>query len=49
MDEKILAVYGLSIDILHARGHAEDPQQPMSDAGVITTAYGQKTHAASRA
>jgi hypothetical protein len=30
-------VYGLSTDILHAIGHAEDPQQQMSDAQVITT------------
>jgi hypothetical protein len=37
MDEKILAVYGLSADILHAIGHAEDPQPQMSDAEVITT------------
>ena len=37
MDEKILAVYGLNADILNAIGHAEDPQQQMSDAEVITT------------
>jgi hypothetical protein len=37
MDEKILAVYGLSADILNAIGHAEDPQPQMSDAEVITT------------
>jgi Transposase DDE domain len=37
MDEKILAVYGLSADVLNAIGHAEDPQQQMSDAEVITT------------
>jgi hypothetical protein len=37
MDDKILAVYGLSADILNAIGHAEDPQQQMSDAEVITT------------
>jgi hypothetical protein len=32
-----LAVYGLSADLLHAIGHAEDPQRQMSDAEVITT------------
>jgi hypothetical protein len=37
MDEKILAVYGLSADILNAIGHAEDPQPQMRDAEVITT------------
>ena len=37
MDDKILAVYGLSADILTAIGHAEDPQPQMSDAEVITT------------
>jgi hypothetical protein len=37
MDDKILAVYGLSADILQAIGHAEDPHQQMSDAEVITT------------
>ena len=37
MDDKILAVYGLSADILSAIGHVEDPQQQMSDAEVITT------------
>ena len=37
MDEKILALYGLSADVLNAIGHAEDPQQQMSDAEVITT------------
>jgi len=37
MDDKILAIYGLSTDILNAIGHAEDPQQQMSDAEVITT------------
>ena len=37
MDDKILAVYGLSADLWHAIGHAEDPQQQMSDAEVITT------------
>src|ERR671923_1262748 len=37
MDEKIVAVYCLSADVLNAIGHAEDPQQRMSDAEVITT------------
>ena len=37
MDDKILAVYCLSADILNAIGPAEDPQQQMSDAEVITT------------
>jgi hypothetical protein len=37
MDDKILAVYGLSADILHAIGHAEDPPQQLRDAEVITT------------
>jgi Transposase DDE domain len=37
MDDKILAVYGLSADILNAIGHAEDPQQQLSDAEVMTT------------
>jgi Transposase DDE domain len=37
MDDKILAIYCLSTDILNALGHAEDPQQQMSDAEVITT------------
>jgi hypothetical protein len=37
MDDKILAVYCLSADILQALGHAEDPHQQMSDAEVITT------------
>jgi hypothetical protein len=37
MDDKILAVYGLSADVLNALGHAEDPQPQMSDAEVITT------------
>ena len=37
MDDKILAIYCLSTDILNAIGHAEDPQQQMSDAEVITT------------
>jgi hypothetical protein len=34
---KILAVYGLSADVLNAIGHAEDPQPQMSDAEVMTT------------
>src|ERR687896_1170665 len=37
MDDKILALYCLSADLLNAIGHAEDPQQQMSDAEVITT------------
>jgi hypothetical protein len=37
MDDKILAIYCLSADILNAIGHAEDPQQQLSDAEVITT------------
>ena len=37
MDDKILAVYGLSADILNAIGHAEDPPPQMNDAEVITT------------
>ena len=37
MDDKILAVYGLSADILNAIGHAEAPQPQISDAEVITT------------
>jgi hypothetical protein len=37
MDDKILAVYGLSADLLNAIGHAEDPQPQMSEAEVITT------------
>jgi hypothetical protein len=37
MDDKILAVYGLSADVLNALGHAEAPQPQMSDAAVITT------------
>jgi hypothetical protein len=35
MDDKILAVYGLSADILNAIDHAEDPQPQLSDAEVI--------------
>jgi hypothetical protein len=38
MDEKILAIYCLCADVLQALGHAEDPQQKMRDAEVITTA-----------
>jgi hypothetical protein len=37
MDDKILAVYGLRAEILHAIGHAEDPQPQMSDAEIMTT------------
>lgn len=39
MDEKILAISCLCADFLQALGHAEDPQQKMSDAEVITTAF----------
>jgi hypothetical protein len=38
MDEKILAIYCLCADFLQALGHAEEPQQKMSDAEVVTTA-----------
>jgi hypothetical protein len=38
MDEKILAIYCLCADLLQALGPAEDPQQQMSDAEVMTTA-----------
>jgi hypothetical protein len=37
MDDTILAVDGLSAEILPALGHAEDPHQQLSDAEVITT------------
>ena len=37
MDDKILAVYCLSAEVLIAIGQVEDPQQQMSDAEVITT------------
>ncbi len=37
MDAKILAIYGWCADRLQAISHAEDPQQQMSDAEVITT------------
>ena len=40
MDDTILAVYGLSADVLNALGHAEDPRQQLSDAEVITTGVG---------
>jgi hypothetical protein len=40
MDEKILAIYCLCADSLQALGHAEEPQQQMSDAEVVTTALG---------
>jgi hypothetical protein len=36
MDDKILAVYCFSADVLNAIGHAEDPPQQLSDAEVIT-------------
>jgi hypothetical protein len=39
MDENILAIYGLCADCLQALGHAEEPQQKMSDAEVVTTAF----------
>jgi hypothetical protein len=39
MDEKILAIYCLCADVLPALGHAEDPQQKMRDAEVITTTF----------
>ena len=39
MDEKILAIYCLCADFLQAIGHAEEPQQQMSDAEVVTTAF----------
>jgi hypothetical protein len=38
MDEKILAIYCLCADSLQALGHAEEPQQKMRDAEVVTTA-----------
>jgi hypothetical protein len=37
MDDKILAIYGFSADILNAIGQAADPHQQMSAAEVITT------------
>jgi hypothetical protein len=37
MDEKILAIYCLCTDVLKAIGHADHPQDKMSDAEVITT------------
>jgi hypothetical protein len=37
MDDKIVAMYCLCADILHAIGHVEDPQQRMRDAEVLTT------------
>jgi hypothetical protein len=37
MDDTILAVYGLSADLLNTIGHTEDPPPQMSDAEVITT------------
>jgi Transposase DDE domain len=39
MDEKILTLYCLCADCLQALGHAERPQQQMSDAEVVTTAF----------
>ena len=38
MDEKILVIYCLCADVLQALGAAEDSQQQMSDAEVMTTA-----------
>jgi hypothetical protein len=38
MDEKSLAIYCLCADLLQALGPAEDPQQQLSDAEVMTTA-----------
>jgi hypothetical protein len=40
MDDKILAVYGFSADLLTAMGQAEDPPRQMSAAAVITTGLG---------
>ena len=37
MDEKMLSLYCLCADCLRALGHAERPQQQMSDAEVVTT------------
>jgi hypothetical protein len=37
MDDKLLAVYGLRADLLHALGHAEDPPPQTREAEVITT------------
>jgi hypothetical protein len=39
MDEKILTLYCLCADCLQVLGHAERPQQQMSDAEVVTTAF----------
>ena len=38
MDDKILAIYGLCTDFVTALQHAEDCQQNMTDAEVLTTA-----------
>ena len=38
MDDKILAIYCLCTDFLTALHHAEDRQQKMTDAEVMTTA-----------
>jgi hypothetical protein len=38
MDDKILAIYCVCTDFLRALHHAEDPQQKMTDAEVMTTA-----------
>jgi hypothetical protein len=38
MDDNILAIYCLCTDFLKALHHAEDRQQNMTDAEVMTTA-----------
>ncbi|HLL46161.1 MAG TPA: hypothetical protein VK399_05615 [Longimicrobiaceae bacterium] len=38
MDDPIVAIYGLSDNLLKALRHHEDPQCEMSDAEVMTTA-----------
>ena len=38
MDMTIVATYCLSVDLLAAIGHREDPQCQMTDAQVMTTA-----------
>ena len=38
MDEKIIAVYCLTADLLKAFAHHEDPQSTLSDAEVMTVA-----------
>jgi hypothetical protein len=39
MDEKILAMSCLCTDVLKALGHADHPQDKLSDAEVITTGW----------